>query len=115
MTSRISPTSGLAADVAIVDALRVVVPFGVSPLPAWEEVVVARGRSGTGADQGSVATRRQASVAARHRGVCCLLIEDCLKTRARARRGNETGATAVAEKGLFGAGVEEWGGTDDVM
>lgn len=27
MTSRISPTSGLAADVAIVDALRVVVPW----------------------------------------------------------------------------------------
>lgn len=61
MTSRISPTSGLAADVAMVDALRVVGSFwGVaSALPPWGEVVVARGRSGTGADQGSVATRRR--------------------------------------------------------
>lgn len=59
MTSRISPTSGLAADVAIVDALRVAVPFVVSTRPPWDQVVVARGRSGTGADQGSVATRRR--------------------------------------------------------
>lgn len=50
MTSRISPTSGLAADVAIVDALRVVWPLrGGSPQPPWGEVVVARrARSGTG-------------------------------------------------------------------
>lgn len=88
MTSRISPTSGLAADVAMVDALRVVVPFGVSPQPAS----LGRSRGGSWALWNGGGSRvrghSQASVAARHRGVCCcLLIEDCLKARARARRG----------------------------
>lgn len=71
MTSRISPTSGLAADVAIVDALRVVWPLkgGGSPQPPWREVVVARrARSGTGSGS-RVRGHSKASVAARHRGI----------------------------------------------
>lgn len=91
MTSRISPTSGLAADVAMVDALRVVVPVGVASASLGRSRGGSRDRSGTGADQGSVATRRRQWRQDIGVSCCCLLIEDCLearaRVRARARRG----------------------------
>lgn len=62
-----SPTSGLVADVAMVDALLVVVPWDIRP--AFAGVVLARGAVEQGGSR--VRGHSQASVAARHRGVVC--------------------------------------------
>lgn len=61
MTSRMSPTSGLVADVAIVDALLDVGPRGCCPsLPGEKSWRLAGALAlERGADQGSVATRRR--------------------------------------------------------